>query len=93
MSVLRFFLLKRYGEATISRDRLFLTDDDVAEHGLLDSCIKIMQCYAISNHMLCVFHAVVMSYHEKVYPKLPHKRGSKKKLLTDAGKRYCEILF
>ena len=78
MTIYQSFFVHLYEEATISRNCLFLTDNDVAEHGPLDNCIQTMQCYALYIHMLCVFHAIVMAYHDKVYPKLPHKRGSKK---------------
>ena len=76
-----------YGEETIGRNRLALTDDDSSEHGLLDNVIRTMSRYASSKHMLCVLHAIVMAYFEQVHPKLPHKR-TKKKELTDDGEIY-----
>lgn len=73
------FFIHLFGEETISRNRLALTDDDHAEHGPFDNLIKTMSCYSESTHMLCVFHAIVMSYHEKIYPKLPRKRVNTEK--------------
>ena len=89
-TIYQSFFIHLYRAATISWKRLFLTDD-VAERGPLDSCIKTMACYSYSTHMLCVFHGIVMAFHKKVYPKLPHKRGSNKKILTEKGELYGEI--
>ena len=82
--------IELYGEVTISRNRLALTDDDVAEWGPLDDCIASIKCWKNSQHMLCVFHAVTMQYFEKIHPKLPHrgKIGSKSRSLTKKGKQY-----
>ena len=81
------FFLHLYGEATIGRNRLALTDDDTSEHGPLDNVITTMSCYSLSKHMLCVFHAIVMAYFEQVHPKLPHKKKNKKEL-TSNGEIY-----
>ena len=81
------FFLQLYGEVTIGRNRLALTDDDNAEHGPFDNCIETMDCYKNSRHMLCVFHALVMQFHADVYPKLPHKPGQNKEL-TELGGEY-----
>jgi hypothetical protein len=82
------FFIHLYGEETIRRNRLALTDDDLSEHGPFDNCIKTIDCYSLSTHMLCVFHALVMKYYEQVYPKLPHQGSKNKKKLTRAGKLY-----
>ena len=81
-----------YGKITISRNRLALTDDDVDEHGPFDNCIKTMNCYSKSTHMLCVFHAVVQPFYENIYPKLPHRGVEKSKKLTKEGKLYGTFL-
>lgn len=86
-TIYQSFFLLLYGETTMSRLRLALTDDDNAEWGPLDNCIKTMPCYGKATHMLCVFHALVMAFHEQVYPKLPHKRGDKH-TLTAEGDMY-----
>ena len=67
------FFIGLYGRKTIGRNRLALTDDDMSEHGPFDNCIKTMDCYRRSRHMLCVFHALVMEYSKQVYPHLPHR--------------------
>ncbi|KAL7543722.1 hypothetical protein ACHAXR_013004 [Thalassiosira sp. AJA248-18] len=74
------FFVHLYGRVTISRNRLALTDDDNAEWGAFDNCIKTMNCYQDSTHMLCVcvFHALVMGYHEQIHPHLPRKQKKKK---------------
>jgi hypothetical protein len=87
------FFLELYGEETMGRNRLMLTDDDPSAHGPLDNCIKTMDCFSQSCHMLCVFHAIVMVFHKKIYPKLPHKRGKNVRLLTEDGDLYGEIVF
>ena len=87
--IYKSFFLKLYGEPTIGRNRLAITDDDIAEWGPLDNCIRTMECYSESCHMLCVFHAVVMAYKEQVHRLLPHQTGDKYKL-TDIGELYGE---
>ena len=39
------FFIQFYGELTISRNPLTLTDDDIAEWGPLDDCIKTVTCW------------------------------------------------
>ena len=86
------FFIHLYGVDTISRNRLALTDDDLSAHGPFDNCIKTMQCYRRSTHMLCVFHALVMAFYEQIYPKLPHQGTGKKKKLTKRGGVYGTIV-
>ena len=73
----RYFYLQLYGEVTLSRLRLALTDDESAAHGAFDAATKVMACYARAKHMLCVFHAVVMRFHDSVYGKLPKIKGTR----------------
>ena len=79
------FFLCLYGEETIRRNRLALTDDDDAAHGPFDNCIETLSCYEKSTHMLCVFHAVVQTFAEQVRPLLPHKS---RHVLTEDGELY-----
>lgn len=83
------FFVELYGEKIIQRNRLALTDDDQSEYGPFENSIKTIDCYSESTHMLCVFHAVVMAFYEKVYPHLPNngKKGAAKKL-TPVGELY-----
>ena len=74
MQIYQDFFVHLYGKTTIGRNRLALTDDDHAEYGPLDNCIKTMKCYSKSLHGLCIFHSIVMKYHEQVHPLLPHKK-------------------
>ena len=62
-----------------------ITDDDPSEHGPLDNCIKTMECFGQSCHMICVVSAIVLAFRAKIYPKLPHKRDKNSRLLTDDG--------
>ena len=71
----------------MSRLRLALTDDDPAVHGPLDMIFETDPCYS-ATHMLYVFRGLVIQFQEKVYPKLPHKRGKQNKLLTKNGEIY-----
>ena len=75
-----------YGEVTISRNKLCLTDDDTAEWGPLEDCIKTVSCWKGSLHMLCMFHALTLVYYEQIYPKLPKYKGN----VTQKGKAYGE---
>ena len=90
--IYKHFFVHLYGEITISRNRLALTDDDHAQYGPFDNCIATMDCYKKSKHMLCVFHAVVMAYHSDVYPKLPHKPGNQREL-TQTGDAYGMFVY
>ena len=73
----RYFFYQLYGPNTLSRLRIALTDDDSACHGAFDAAAKVMTCYANAKHMLCVFHAIVMKYHDTVYGKLPKMNGTR----------------
>ena len=73
----RYFFYQLYGPTTLSRLRIALTDDDTACHGAFDAAAKVMTCYANAKHMLCVFHAIVMKYHDTVYGKLPKMKGTR----------------
>ena len=75
-----------YGEVTISRNRLTLTDDDGKEWGPLEDSMLSIQCWKKSRHMLCIFHALTMKYFEGVHPKLPHDGTGKARRLTKEGK-------
>ena len=76
-----------YGEKTISRIRIILTDDDKAEKAAIEAIKAIMKEYKAILHMLCVFHGIVMKMHEAVYPLLPRRRGNAK-LLSKKGEVY-----
>ena len=74
------FFIQLYGELTISRNRICLTDDDMAEWGPLDDCIKTLTCWQGTINMLCMFHALTMAFFEKIHPKLPHT-GNKQSMV------------
>ena len=76
--IYRDFFTALYGKVTVSRFRLLLTDDDIAEHGPLDCLISTNGCYKNGRHMLCIFHGIVMGFMEKIYVHLPTKSGRKK---------------
>lgn len=90
LKIYKVFFLCLYGDITVSRIRLALTDDDKAEYGPLDNCIATMPEYSNAKHMLCIFHAIIMAFHKDVYKLLPHQRGKKGKQgkLTRKGENY-----
>jgi hypothetical protein len=88
--IYKIFLLDLFGKVTISRNRLCLTDDNIAEWGPLDDCINTMGCWGQSRHMLCMFHALTMQYFEKIYKKLPGRGKGAGRKLSDVGKAYGE---
>jgi hypothetical protein len=45
-----------------------------------------------TKHMLCNFHALTLAFFDKIYPKLPYKRGGTKRDLTDVGNAYGKLL-
>ena len=75
-----------YGEVTISRNKLCLTNDDTAEWGPLEDCIKMVSCWKGSFHMVCMFHALTLVYYEFYFTKLPKYKGN----VTQKGKAYGE---
>ena len=75
-----------YGELTLSRMRLELTDDDTAANCDFDGSTQIVKELSSAKHMLCVFHAVVMKFQEVVYRLLPRRKKSKD--LSDKGAIY-----
>ena len=81
----RYFFLHLYGYATLDRLRLALTDDDSQSHGAFDGSTQVLACYSNAKSMLCVFHSIVMKYHDSVYGKLP-KKGTR--ILTDDADLY-----
>jgi hypothetical protein len=93
MKIYQTFFLELYGEVTISRNRLALTDDDKSEHGPLDNLIATSDHWNKSHHMLCIFHSIVKAFHEQVHPLLPAQTRDKKRKLTKRGRVYCESFF
>lgn len=45
LMIYKHFFLTLYGEVTISRNQLALTDDDTAEWGPLDNVISTVHCW------------------------------------------------
>ena len=82
------FLLFLYGDISLSRLRLALTDDDTSSHSAFDAATKIVKALSSAKHMLCVFHAVTMRFQDLVYAYLPKRRDGK--TLTEKGALYGE---
>ena len=82
------FFLSLYGDTTLSRLRLALTDDNTSSHSAFDAATKIVKSLSSAKHMLCVFHAVTMRYQDLVYGHLPKRRDGK--TLTEKGALYGE---
>ena len=71
------FLRYLYGDITLSRLRLALTDDDTSSHSAFDAATQIVEALSSAKHMLCVFHAVSMRYQDLVYGHLPKNETAK----------------
>ena len=87
------FFRDLYGDVTISRNRLILTDDDPALHGPIDNLINTSPVWKKSKHMLCIFHAIVKAFHEQIYPLLPATVTGRKRKLTQRGRDYCKTFI
>ena len=61
-----YFFHNLYGEVTISRSKLCITDDDAAKWGLLEDCIKMVSRSKGSLHMVCMFCALTLVYYENL---------------------------
>ena len=90
LKIYESFFVTLYGEETIMRNRLTLTDDDESSHTPLDKLSQTSTSWRNSKHALCVFHAIVQPFHKNVYPKMPKKVGNNK-VLSDVGRMYCEL--
>ena len=77
-----------YGDVTISRNRLALTDEDQSEYGSFENCIKSMEIYKDSLLMLCTFHAIWKPFKERIYPLLPYENGK----LSPKGRLYGKYI-
>ena len=82
--IYRHFFLRLYGEQTILRNRLCITDDDTSEWLPLEDCIKTVPHWKGTVHMLCLFHALTLVFFQNVHPKLPTKNGR----ITNIGRTY-----
>ena len=82
-----------YGDITLSRNRLCLTDDDSSLYGPLDNLIQTRTEWSNSRHMLCIFHAIVQPFHKQIYPLLPAVQQGNKRKITNTGREYCEFIL
>lgn len=90
--IYRFAFVALFGSVTCSRNRLALFDEDNAEFGPVENCIRTMPEYKHSRVMLCVFHAVWMPFKKNVFPEIS-KRFRNSKGLTKTGKRLGEYVL
>ena len=74
-----------YGKETIKRNRLGLTDEDIAEYQTFTSCIKSDEHYKKSTLGLCSFHALWKPYKSNVKPFLPKRCAT---VISTIGKEY-----
>ena len=87
----QYFFYQLYGPVTLSRLRLALTDEDLASRGSFDAATHAMACYTNAKHMLCIFHTIVMNFHDSVYGKLPKNKGTR--TLTASAALYGTYCF
>jgi len=98
--IYRYAFIALFGSETCSRNRLALFDEDNAEYGPFENCIRTMPEYKNSHVMLCAFHAVWMPFKKNIFP-LITKQFSNSKGLTKTGKSlgmyndqfFCHTLF
>ncbi len=75
-----------FGEHTVCRNFLMLTDEDSAPYKPIMDSIATRVEYQQIKHMLCMFHAIAKKFKEKIYPQLPHLQGEYK--LNYNGEKY-----
>lgn len=78
--VFKYIFPSFYGQITVQRNRLVLTDEEEAEFRTMGSLIKVDQNYINSTSMLCTFHAIWQPYKENIRNKLPRKNQKLTKL-------------
>ena len=64
----------------------------MAEWGPWENFITTMPCWKNSRHMLCNFHAMLSTFFEQIYPKLPNVGQGKNRNLTVEGKHYGALI-
>ena len=75
-----------FGATVCSYNRLALFDDDMAEHGPFQNCIKTVTEFSQSRVMLCVFHAVWMPFKDNVVKWITARFTDESGSLTKLGK-------
>ncbi len=78
-----------YGDVTIQRNRLGLTDEDPSEYRTFETNTKVDDNCIRSKVMLCTFHAIWKPFKETIRPRLP--KESDGILLSSIGKSYGEL--
>ena len=81
---------KLFGDVTVQRNRLGLTDEDPSEYRTFEANTKSDKNYQYSKVMLCTFHAIWKPFKETIRPRLPKKSGGV--LLSPIGKSYGEVV-
>ena len=74
-----------YGKTTIRRNRLALTDEDIAEYQTFETCISSDKNYSNTTLGLCSFHALWKPYKESVKCQLPKVNAT---TINEIGKKY-----
>ena len=82
---------KLFGDVTVQRNRLGLTDEDPLEYRTFEANTKSDKNYQQSKVMLCTFHTIWKPFKETIRPRLPKKSGGV--LLSTIGKSYGAFMM
>ena len=88
-SIYKHAFICLYGEVTVSRCRLVLTDEDFSQFHPLENLINTNTTFKDIKVMLCIFHAVWGPFRKEVFPHLG-KQANDSGLLTEKGRIWGE---
>jgi hypothetical protein len=89
--ITRSIFPKLFGDVTVQRNRLGLTEEDPLEYRTFEANTKSDKNYQQSKVMLCTFHTIWKPFKETIRPRLPKKSGGV--LLSTIGKSYGEFMM
>ena len=81
-----------YGDVTVLRCRLVITDEDFSQYHSLENLIFSQKEFEKIIVMLCIFHAVWGPFKKQIFPLLP-KRSQNTNLLTEEGEAWGNFLY
>jgi hypothetical protein len=78
-----------FGDVTIQKSRLGLTDEDPSEYRTFEKNTKVDNNSLLSRVMLCTFHAIWKPFKETIRPRFPKEHSGI--LLSTLGNSYGEL--
>jgi hypothetical protein len=87
---IRIIFPKHFGDITVQRNRLGLTDADPCEYITFERTIVLDRNFKLSNLMLCIFHAIWQPFKDNIRRKLPMSSNNKN-ILSPIGREMGKL--